>query len=52
MYSLIANAKLHGIDPRAWLAGVISRIANHHGDWMNCYCGTGPIKTTETAAAA
>jgi len=29
MYSLIATAKLNGIDPRAWLADVLARIADH-----------------------
>ena len=29
MYSLIATAKLNGIDPRAWLADVLGRIADH-----------------------
>jgi transposase len=29
MYSLIITAKLNGIDPRAWLADVLARIADH-----------------------
>jgi transposase len=29
MYSLIATAKLNDVDPRAWLADVIARIADH-----------------------
>ncbi|MBB5695433.1 IS66 family transposase [Muricoccus pecuniae] len=29
MYSLITTAKLNGIDPRAWLADVLARIADH-----------------------
>jgi hypothetical protein len=29
MYSLIITAKLNGVDPRAWLAGVLARIADH-----------------------
>ena len=29
IYSLIATAKLNGIDPRAWLADVLARIADH-----------------------
>jgi len=28
MYSLIGSAKLNGIDPQAWLADVIARIAD------------------------
>jgi len=29
MYSLIVTAKLNNIDPQAWLAGVLARIAAH-----------------------
>jgi hypothetical protein len=29
IYSLIATAKLNDVDPRAWLADVIARIADH-----------------------
>ena len=29
IYTLIAIAKLNGIDPRAWLADVLRRIADH-----------------------
>jgi transposase len=29
MYSLIVTAKMNGVDPRAWLADVLSRIADH-----------------------
>ena len=29
MYSLLATAKLNDIDPRAWLADVLARIADH-----------------------
>ena len=28
MYSLIATAKLNDVDPRAWLADVLARIAD------------------------
>ena len=28
MYTLIGSAKLNGIDPQAWLADVIARIAD------------------------
>ena len=28
MYTLIATAKLNDIDPRAWLADVLARIAD------------------------
>jgi transposase len=29
MYSLIATTKLNDVDPRAWLADVLARIADH-----------------------
>jgi transposase len=29
MYSLIVTAKLNDLDPRAWLADVLARIADH-----------------------
>jgi transposase len=29
MYTLITTAKLNGIDPQAWLADVLRRIADH-----------------------
>ena len=29
MYSLIVTAKLNGVDPQAWLADVLDRIAGH-----------------------
>ena len=29
MYSLIATAKLNGVDPRAWLVDVLTVIADH-----------------------
>jgi hypothetical protein len=29
MYSLIVTAKLNDVDPRAWLADVLSRINDH-----------------------
>jgi hypothetical protein len=29
MYSLVTTAKLNDVDPRAWLAGVLARIADH-----------------------
>ncbi len=53
MYSLIVTAKLNDVDPRAWLAGVLARIADHPAsrlhellpwNWQN--------KTSRQAAAA
>jgi transposase len=29
MYSLIVTCKMNGVDPQAWLAGVLARIAAH-----------------------
>ena len=29
MYSLIVTAKMNDVDPRAWLADVLARIAGH-----------------------
>jgi transposase len=29
MYSLIGTAKRNGVDPQAWLAGVLARIPDH-----------------------
>jgi hypothetical protein len=29
MYRLIVTAKMNGVDPRAWLADILSRIATH-----------------------
>jgi transposase len=29
MYSLIVTARLNDVDPRAWLADVLARIADH-----------------------
>ena len=29
MYSLVVTAKLNDVDPRAWLADVLARIADH-----------------------
>lgn len=29
MYSLITTAKMNNVDPQAWLADILGRIANH-----------------------
>jgi hypothetical protein len=29
MYSLITTAKLNDVDPQAWLADILARIASH-----------------------
>src|SRR5437667_10470056 len=35
MYSLIVTAKLNNIDPQAWLADVLARIAWHHAQRLD-----------------
>lgn len=33
LYSLIVTAKLNDVDPQAWLADVLARIAQHPARW-------------------
>ena len=35
IYTLIVTAKLNGLDPRAWLADVLRRIADHPASRLN-----------------
>ena len=35
MYSLIVTAKLNNVDPQAWLADVLARIAEHPAQRIN-----------------
>ena len=35
MYTLIATAKLNDVDPQAWLADVLCRIADHPARRLN-----------------
>jgi transposase len=35
MYTLIGSAKLNNVDPQAWLAGVLRRIADHPTSRLN-----------------
>jgi transposase len=35
MDSLIVTAKTNRIDPQAWLAGVLARIADHPASWID-----------------
>jgi transposase len=35
MYSLIVTAKMNNIDPQAWLADVLARIAGHPASWLD-----------------
>jgi transposase len=42
MYSLIVTAKLNDVDPQAWLASVLTRIAEHPAHRLDeCSPGTG-----------
>jgi transposase len=51
MYTLIATAKLNGVDPQAWLADVLCRIADHPASQLH---GLLPWhwKNRQTSAAA
>jgi hypothetical protein len=35
MYSLIVTAKMNDIDPQAWLADVLARIAEHRANRLD-----------------
>ena len=35
VYTLIITAKLNNVDPRAWLADVLRRIADHPASWLD-----------------
>ena len=35
MYSLIVTAKMNDIDPHAWLADVLARIADHSANRLD-----------------
>ena len=35
MFSLIQTAKLNGVDPQAWLADVLARIADHNSQRLD-----------------
>ena len=42
MYSLIVTAKMNDVDPQAWLADVLARIAEHPATGSTSCCrGTG-----------
>ena len=38
MYSLIVTAKMNDVDPQAWLADVLARIADHPATGSTNYC--------------
>ena len=52
MYSLIVTAKMNDIDPQAWLADVLARIAEPSGPSSSTSCcrGTGARPTPPSAA--
>jgi hypothetical protein len=35
MFTLIQTAKLNGVDPQAWLADVLGRIADHNSQRLD-----------------
>jgi transposase len=51
MYTLIGTAKLNGVDPQAWLADVLRRIADHQASRLHELL-TWHWKHRETRAAA
>ena len=52
MYSLIITAKLNGVDPRAWLADVLARIADHPASRLHELLPWNWRKAQETVTAA
>jgi hypothetical protein len=54
MYSLIVTAKLNDIDPQAWLADVLARIAEHPAHKIDELMPWNwrPLKAPEPAAQA
>jgi transposase len=52
MYSLIVTAKLNDVDPQAWLADVLARIAGHPASRSTSCCrGTGDCVTSAQAVS-
>ncbi|MDE1884214.1 MAG: IS66 family transposase [Rhodospirillales bacterium] len=54
MYSLITTAKMNGVDPQAWLADILARIASHPAhrlDELMPWNWTGPQASAEPCAA-
>ena len=52
MHSLIVSAKLNDVDPRAWLADVLRRIAGHPASCLHELLPWNWRKTTQDTAAA
>jgi len=53
MYSLIVTAKMNDVDPQAWLADVLARIADHPAQKLDELLPWNwtPLKAPEAAAA-
>ena len=53
MYSLIVTAKMNDVDPQAWLADVLARIADHPAQKLDELLPWNwtPLKAAEAAAA-
>ena len=52
MYSLIVTAKLNNVDPRAWLADALGRIADHPASRLSELLPWNRAKARELAAPA
>jgi transposase len=52
MYALIATAKLNDVDPQAWLADVLRRIADHPASRLDELLPWHWKRTAAQAAAA
>ena len=59
MYSLIVTAKMNDVDPQAWLADVLARIAEHPAhqldellpwNWRSAACQSGSMSGTQQLA--
>jgi hypothetical protein len=52
IYTLIGTAKLNDVDPQAWLADVLRRVADHPASRLDDLLPWHWKRTTEQAAAA
>jgi hypothetical protein len=52
MYLLIGTAKLNGVDPQAWLADVLARIADHPAQHLAEIALTPSLATAARQATA
>ena len=54
IYTLIETCKLNGVDPRAWLADVLSRLPGHPanpGSSADAYAGTSEVTSPQWTLA-